>query len=211
MTRTVSIGDNEIDLDKIAPKNIEAMTLRGIRHFLGNEVSARVGASFKREAVEAYKQTNGGEIDADSRKAVESNAIPATDSAAYVSMKSKIFSEFLNTLYTGEVGLNERGPTVDPLTAEIRAIVKRDVLAVLRNTPSADGETKLWSGKKDPTDETVIGPFASGATRTFGELKDKYLEKHEGKVNAEAKKRLDAVAKAKDAASKLGADADVFA
>ena len=203
---TLSIGEREVDLARIAQKNMEAMLSRGIRHYLGNEVSARVGGEFKRAAVAAHKAANGGDIDADTRKAVEATAIPETDSPEYVAMKDKVFAEFVDTLYNGEVGLSERGPSVSPFDAEVRSIVKRDVMAILRSAKGADGEP-LWKGKKDPTDETTF-TFANGSKRDFETVKTTYLTKNEAKIHTEARKRLEAVQKAKDSAAKQAEQAD---
>lgn len=203
----IEYGNIKVDETKLSQGNLVAMISRGVKHYLGNEVSSRVGASFRADAVAAWKAGNvGTELTADQRKVIEGAAIPESDSPEYVARKAKITQEFLDVLLTGEVGVSDRAPSVDPFTAMVNSIVKRDVLAILRSQKGVD-DKPLWSGKADPKNDTEF-TFAKGK-RTFAEVKDAFLAKHQGKVEGEAKKRIEADAKAKAAAEKLAAENDI--
>lgn len=152
---TITYGETQVDFSKLPETSVRAMLSRGLTHFLGSEQASKVIAKFKAE--DGTK--SGTEVD-------------------WAAAKAEFVAAALVALHDGTVGVSTRGPTKDPLEAEIASIVKREVTATLKA-----------NGLKFPKDgETVT--FGNGVTRTGAEMLANYLAKNSDAVHKEAEKAL---------------------
>lgn len=199
MSSTISYGDDfTFEVSAMPIASAIALMSRGLAHVLGNEASAKIGTHFRKAAIDAYKAANGlNEVTKEQRATIEASVKLDPESDEYRKVKASIQAEMVKAINEGTLGVSERAPRVDPFTAEVNAIVKREVISTLRGAG-------LHSSKKDPTDETVY-TFTNG-DRTFKDLKASWLAKNEQKVHKEAtaniKAKERAVEKAREAAAK---------
>lgn len=165
-------GQLTIDSNKLHATGLEALVKRGLSHLLGNEQSAKVGpesAWFKSVVKEQGRNPTADEISA---QKVENQ-------------KSAIES-----LYDGSIGTRTSGPRVDPVTAEMQTIARREIADVLRT----QGIKKFPAG-----DATVT---LGGEAFTGDQLIARRLAKHAERINKEATKAIsDRARKVKAAAA----------
>lgn len=182
----IQYGNIAIDTAKFHPMSIDAMVRRGVSHYLGNEMASKVVAW-------AEVQTKAGNPPTDEQKQAQKELFQA---------------EALAALEAGTVGQGaSRGPRVDPVTAQIAAITKREVLTILRN-----------QGVKPPKKVDDLVTFGDGTTRTMEQMTVKWLAgndvngsfgqkglPNEPRIRKEAEKHVAEIArkerKAKEAAS----------
>jgi hypothetical protein len=187
----VTYGDFMYDSEMNPTASTIALLSRGLAHYLGNEVSARVGASFKKDAIETWKVEHGvTEVDKATRASIESTAIPNTDSMEYTGRKASIVAEFIEALRAGSVGIRERAASVDPFEAEVQSIAKAKFIANLRQERTAkDGTTyRIWSGRADPKADSEI--VLADKTWTFGEALAAHVAKRRDEYEKAAHKRI---------------------
>jgi hypothetical protein len=196
MSNIHEYGQFKIDLDALPAKSVSALIARGISHYLGNEMSAKVASHFRSRAVEAL----GEAATKEAKEAARSGVKLDPESEDYQAVKLGFQTEGIKALLDGTIGEGaSRGPRVDPVTAERNAIVMREVLAILR-------ANKLWTEKKNPSDSDTLD--LGGTMHSVGDLKARHLAKHEARIGreAEAKVKVDARkrAQAEEAAAKRG-------
>jgi hypothetical protein len=150
----ITYGKYSIDPATLPAKNILAMLQRGVSHFLGNEVSARVGTELKSKAREALK-TQGVEKPSDYAIAALVDAVSDED---YAAVKARLTEEAFQRLMTGEVGAAVRGPSVTPfdkaVQAEARARANARLKALGLKVPK--GEETIKIGGKDKTFGDIV-------------------------------------------------------
>jgi hypothetical protein len=178
--------------------SISAMLSRSLRIILGTEAGSRVNAQYKAEAVEsalAAKRDSSGDkaaklTDAE-REAAERDVSYDTDSDEYKARKRAAQQKLFNDIVEGNLGTRtSAGPARDPFQVEVDKIVAERVMGILRKRKVVvDGkEQHIWSGKKNPTDETVFN-FPDG-TLTFAQIKAGWLRNNEAQVHKEAQAEL---------------------
>lgn len=196
MSNIHEYGNFKIDLDALPTKSVSALVARGISHYLGNEMSAKVASHFRSKAVEVLGEGATKEQKEAARKAVELDP----ESEEYQSVKLGFQNEGIKALLDGTIGEGaSRGPRVDPVTAERNSIALRETINILRSN-------NIWKEKKNPALADVID--LGGATHKVGDLVQKHINNHsprlvkeaEAKVKADARKR----AQAEEAAAKRG-------
>jgi hypothetical protein len=168
-------GTLTVESDKLHATGLEALVKRGLSHLLGNEQSAKVGpesAWFKNFVKEQSRNPSADEISA---QKVENQ-------------KSAIES-----LYDGSIGTRASGPRVDPITAEMQTIARREISDVLRTQGI----------KKFPTGDATV--TLAGDTFTGEQLIARRLAKHGDRVRKEAEKAIDQRAKKAKAAAHAAA------
>jgi hypothetical protein len=196
MSNIHEYGNFRIDLDALPPKSVSALVARGISHYLGNEMSAKVASHFRSQAVKALGEGATKEAKEAAAKAVKLDP----ESEEYQAVKLGFQNDGIKALNDGTIGEGaSRGPRVDPVTAERNAIVTREVLAILR-------ANKLWTEKKNPSDSDTLD--LGGTTHSVADLKARHLAKHEARIGKEADAKIKADARkraqAEEAAAKRG-------
>ena len=165
------------DIATLSPANLTALVSRAVNHILGNEAASKLIA---------WRKANP--------------TLAGTD--AEVAQFKTIRDEMSERIRTGELGVRQSGPKVDPLEAEMDKLALSEVLAKLAN----DYQIKI--AKKDADDELVI-KLANGET-TLGELTDRWLAKNAERIEKEAKDAIrvrdrEAMKRAAEAAKKAEA------
>lgn len=155
-------NDHSIVGAKVPEANRKAIWGKGLTHYLGNEVAARVTAWSKAQvadAVAAHRKANGLTDDV----AIDGSAFAPT--VEVIKAKQHEFRlEAIERLYDGEIGAGSRGPRVDPLTSAINSIAKAEVLVLL----------KSMGINRFPKEGEAI-KFGDGTTRTADELVANWL------------------------------------
>jgi hypothetical protein len=168
-------GQLTIDSDKLNPIGLEALVKRGLSHLLGNEQSAKVGpesAWFKNFVKDQSRNPTADEVSA---------------------QKVDFQKSAIESLYDGTIGTRASGPRVDPITAEMQTIARREIADVLRT----QGIKKFPAG-----DATVT---LAGETYTGEQLVARRIAKHGDRLRKEAEKAVDARAKKAKAAAHAAA------
>lgn len=161
---TITYGEHSLALSKLPPVSLHRLASYGLSHLLGNQMSSKVVAW----------------SDKDENK-------DATDEAK-ATVKAEFQAKAIASLMDGTIGQHAaRGPSVDPVEAEMARIAKTQVVTVLK----ANG-TKV--PKKDEAVE-----FADGSKFTMGQLVERRLAnpKFTDAIKKEAEASLKAKAKAK--------------
>jgi hypothetical protein len=166
MSDVITYGDHEINVKSLPEVSVHALLRRGLSHFLGNEQASKVTAWAKR-----FEEEN-------KREATEEEKAKA---------KADYIAAALTALNEGTVGNVVRGPKVDPITARVQKLAKKEVLDIL----------KAQSIKAPKGDEVIT--FGNGETRTMEQMVSKRIELHGERFAKEAKKQLDAEAKKAEA------------
>jgi hypothetical protein len=198
----VSYGDHEVDLSAIPTKSLRALVTRGLAHFLGNEVSAKVIGEFRSRAVTQATTAKGTPLTKEERESIVKNLELDSDDEEYQNVKLTFQREAIKALYEGTVGDRAFGPKADPFEAACGTIVRTEVINVLR----AHG---LHTGKANPKEDQTwtFGTGDTAQVMSFADLQARHLAKHEARIHREAKAKLDAearkVAQAKAAAEKV--------
>ncbi len=173
---TVTYGDKSYDFTKLPAVSGEAMLKRGVAHFFGNEVAAKVTAWKKK-----YETDNAG-------------AMPGDDEIA--AKHAEVTADFETKLTEGTVGVSTRGPSVDPVEAEMERIAKREINNILKTSNAK------WSGKGDERRVT----FADGTSLTMDEMVDRRLAnaEHGPRIRKDAEKAIKAAAREAEKAKAAG-------
>lgn len=176
MTVVVTYGTDTFDFGKLPAESLAAMLKRGVNHFFGNEVAAKVTA-WKNK----FAEDNGG-------------TQPGDDEIA--AKRAEVHADFLGKLLNGTVGISTRGPSVDPVEAEMERIAKREINGILKTNNAK------WSGKGDERKVT----FADGATASMDEMVDRRLANadHGPRIRKEAEKAIKAAAREAEKAKSAG-------
>ena len=192
----IKYGELAINVADLPVVSQVKLLTSGLAHVLGNEVASQVNGFFRAEAAKALEATLGRPLTPDERKAVK--ATEPAGSADYVAKATEYREAKLTALRDGTIGeASSRGPAKDPVEAKFDAIVKTELVAILRNQ-------KIHTDRKDPTDETVY-TFADGQTRSYESFRRGYAAKHGERVRKEAEKAVaaEAAKRAKAAQSEL--------
>lgn len=170
-SKVVTYGSHTIDFAAQPHASLMAMLSRGVTHFLGSEMAAKVDAYYKRTPK-----------DGEPAKRPDTEQDRADLKAEYQLLAVKALND-------GTVGVSNRGPAVDPLEAAIESVARKEVLQTLR-----DNKTKV--PKK--ADQKVA--FADGSAYTIAELVERRIAnpKHADRIKGVAQAELDR--KAKEAA-----------
>jgi hypothetical protein len=190
--------------------NLPEATLRaflqgGASHKFGSEIASKVNGAFIAEYLKASPLAEGASEADKAKRASDAKAYAKSkvDSEDYAASAKAFRDEMYKAALEGTLGdgRGASGPKVSPFEAECNAIVKRELLAILRGLG-------LWSKKSDPTAETEF-KFKEGV-RTWESLRQGYLGKNEAKVHKEAKAKIEAAertrARAAEAKAKSGED-----
>ena len=154
-------GSYQIDPAQLPAKNVLAILTRGISHYLGNEVSAKVFGEVRRNAKAMLIET-GVEKPSDEQIAAQVDGI--TDEA-YAAIKSRLTDEAFARLMSGEVGAGSvRGPSVTPLEKAIMSEAKARVTARLKA-----------NGLKVPKGEETV--TIRGVAKTFETLVSECIDR----------------------------------
>jgi hypothetical protein len=172
-TQTFVYGSSDLEVatDKLHPVGLEALVRRGISHLLGNEQSAKVGP--ESSWAKQFLKENG--------------RLPTADEAN--AQKVAFQKAAIASLYDGSIGTRAGGPRVDPLTAEMTAIAKREIMETLNGLGI----------KKFPVGEAVV--TLGNIAYTGDTLIERRFAKHGDRIRKEAEKILDAKAKKAKAAA----------
>lgn len=176
----ITYGVHGFESEALPVKSTVALLTRGLAHYLGNEVSAKVVAHYRAKALEEAGNPTG-----DEREDVLRGLKLDSESPEYKAVKAKFQKEAMDALMAGTVG-EARGPRQDPFAVEVAKIVKAEVVANLR----AHG---LHTGAKHPTAEQSWS--IGGTNVSFADLQDRWLAKHKDRIHKEAKTRVDAEAR----------------
>lgn len=168
-TGVLSWGDYTIELGKLPHTTQHALMQSGFTHKLGNEVASAV-ATYRKgptEKPEGWVEPNDAMI------------------ATFAHDKR---NAMLAAMVAGTLGVRASGPRLDPVLAEVEAIVRREITGRLKTV-----KLKLPKG-----DEVVT--FAGGVTRTYAQMHDKLLADEGERIHreatravAEAKRKADAI------------------
>lgn len=157
-TNTFTYGDLSIDATRLHAVGVDALIRRGISHLLGNEVHSKTneGATWYKGFVE----TNG-----------------RTPTAEEIEAQRVVYRQAaIASLYDGTIGTRVGGPRVDPITAEMNVIAKREIMDIL----------KTQGIKKFPTGDNVA---TLGADKFTGDvLMSRRLAKYGDRIRKEAEK-----------------------
>src|SRR5882724_11576693 len=181
----ITYGTFNIEVESLPAKSLEAMIQRGVSHYMGNEVAAKV-AAWTNKLAEEKDGTPGHEASDDEKTA----------------KKEEIQADFYNRLLTGDIGTAIRGPQVTPFDkaaqAEARARVSARLKANGLKVPKGDETIKLGDGAF--TIQALIDRCIAR------ELEDAFvinavtfepIRKVADRVVKDSQKRADAAAKAK--------------
>jgi hypothetical protein len=155
-------GEHTVDLSTLPEVSIRALTKRGLTHFLGSEMSSKAKGWFDNQTAQS---------------AVAGSGVVAPTEETKAAFLANCITEGLAALYAGTVGVSNRGPSVDPVTAIARGIARREVLEVLKN-----------AGVKVPKKSEDKVTFADGSAFTIAELTERRQAKSGARIMDEAKK-----------------------
>lgn len=173
MSMEITYGTHTLDFDALPIASRNALARRGLAHVLGNEVASKVTSHFK---AENYS---------------EGETVPEDTEVAREAKKAEFQAEAMKKIMEGTLGVSMRGPSVDPLEAEINSICRKEVLKQL-----ADNNLKAPK-KADDTVKTASGEF------TIAQLIHRRLHTVKGaaenleRITREAKASLEAKAREK--------------
>lgn len=172
----VTYGTITLDFTKLPAKSLEAMLKRGVTHFLGNEQASKVSGWKK-----GFEEAN--------------QASPSDEEVS--AKKADYVAKALEALEAGTVGTASRGPSVDPVEAEMERIAKREIKAIL------DKSGAKFTGKKGEERKVTFG---DGSAFTMDELVDRRLANPtEGpRIRTEAEKAIRVAAKMAEKAKAAG-------
>lgn len=166
MTQTGSqftFGATTVDVATLPSVSVDALVRRGLSHFFGNEVASKV-TSAKAKYVEDKESNPNGDAPSDEQVSA---------------WKEHFIAEGAAKLTAGTVGIHvPKGPSVDPLEAEISRLAIASVKATLKG-----------AGLKAPKDDEVV-KFPNGTTRTMQQMVDKRTADQLDALTKEAKKNL---------------------
>ncbi len=174
----VTYGDHTIDFAKVPHTSLMSCLRGGVAHKFGSEVASKVIAYFKPDRKLAEGETRLEDND-------ENRAL----------LTAEYRDKLLAALIDGTVGTSTRGPGVDPLTAAIESIARKEVAEQLK-------KNNVKVPKKSTDTVTVPG----GAKFTMDQLVERRIERDNDRLTTEAKAVLaeKARAKAKIAATVQG-------
>lgn len=183
---TITYSDITIDTSTLPEASLVALLSRGLTHLLGNEISSKVHSWACGEA----------QANSDDRATVKAWK---EANAEAVSAKVKEFqSATIEALAAGTIGTRAAsGTSIDPIERRAEVLARKEVVAVLttNSIKVPKGEQKVKMGD---------------AEFTMAELVDRRMTKYGERLRAEAKRELDAEAKAKTKlAEKVGSDLDL--
>ena len=186
----LTYGDVTIDPTAIPETSRFALMQFGLSHFLGN-----VQASKLVTRIVAANKPDGDEgknfkMDRDAIKAWR-----AQNGEAIRVWTEEHLKEALQEINEGTIGTRASGPRLDPVEREFQALLVREVTAVLKGV-----------GLKMPKNDDEVLTFASGVTRTRGQMLSNMTASKGEALRKEAEAKVaDAARKAKraqDAAAK---------
>ncbi len=158
----VTYGEHTVDFATVPHTSLMAMLRRGVSHYLGSEQASKVVALF----------------DPDRKLAEGESRLEDTDENRE-SAKATFQAKALAAIAEGTVGVSTRGPGVDPLTAQIESIARKEVTAQLK-----DNKVKV---PKKATD-TVKVP--GGAEYTMAQLVERRIARDGERLTGLAKAEL---------------------
>lgn len=187
----VTYGDYGFDPAVVPAVSIAALLSRGFSHYLGNEQASKVVSKIEKVLAGDTAETKAafGKLSKDERKAAIST-YRKENAASVAAWEKEVRDEAMADLLSGEIGTSNRGPKVDPVTAAMQAIAKREIGDILKG-----------AGLKYPkAGESVV----LGADTILAEqLVPRRLAKHGDRIKKEAEKHVaDLARKAKQAADK---------
>lgn len=139
---------NIADTNTLPPVSLTKLLTGGLAHFLGNEVSSKVKAWEDRE--------NKARQDAATK--VGASTYDAVTTGEKDAQKAVVQKEAFADLLSGNVGLSNRGPRVDPLQAAMAVIARREVIKTLKSL-----DVKVPKGTEPVT-------FSDGKKKTMAEM-----------------------------------------
>lgn len=158
----ITYGDITLDFNALPQTSLVAMLRRGVSHYFGSEQASKVTGLFKPD--------DEGKIRAD---------VPDTDEN-----RAKALADFRakahDAILAGTVGVSVRGPSVDPISAIMARLARKEVTDILKA-----------NGVKPPkkAEDTVATP--DGSKFTMGQLVDRRIAKEGERLGREAKKIAD--------------------
>lgn len=171
----MSANSHGVDFATLPESSRNALLSRGLTHYLGSEVAAKVTAWVNRE------ENAGATVEQKAAK------------------KAEFYEAAKEALLAGTVGMNARGPRLDPVEAEMARLAKQEVKAIL-----AGAGMKLVKGEAKFADGTVKSLDAMVETRL--EREGERLRKAAEKSIADAAKKAKATADAAKSAGTVTAD-----
>lgn len=196
----ISYGDYKFDHAELPMASLVALAQSGLSHELGNVVASGVVADIRKtvnpekpsdvttEAVKAWRAAHPEQV--------------AAFASARVTAK-------LEAIRNGTLGVSApRGPSAsaDPLTAEMRKLAREQITAILE---AAGMKFPGFSGKGDARKAltvTLKGKAFTGDELIANRLDAEYPNNNREAIEREAKRNLDARAKAKAKMAEGGVD-----
>ena len=172
-TLKITYGTHEFDFAALPVQSLTAMVKRGLTHYLGSEQASKV----TRDKAQYQDDNAGAEM----------------SEADINAAKAEYVASAIAALQAGTVGTSTRGPSLDPVEAEVARIAKAEINTVLK----ANGATFKKVGEGDTAKRVVT--FANGDAFTMAELVERRLAAHGERIRKEAEK---AVKKASEQAAK---------
>lgn len=163
---STKVGETEIVFASLPAATIGALLSRGISHYFGNELAARVSG-----AKAAFRKIEGSD---------ELGPEMSDDEVAKV--RETKFAEFLDKLVSGTVGVRAPGITVDPIEKIVQRIAKQEVSNILKT-----------AGLKVPKAGEAV-EFADGSKKSLEAMIERRLEVNGEAIRKQAEKEVKALA-----------------
>jgi len=193
---TLTYGDHQFDTATLPESSVNALIAAGLAHNLGNVVASGVVSDIRRE-INPEKPSDVTTEAVKAWRAANAEAI-ARFTEARVAAQVKAIRE-------GTLGVHApRGPSAsaDPLMAEMRKIAKQQITDIL----VASG--MKFPGKKDGKEQTITlkGKAFTGEQLIANRLNPEYPNNNREAIEREAKRAIEARAKAASKNAEAGVD-----
>ena len=177
----ISYGDFKIELAVLPLASQVNLAQRGLAHVLGNEVSSKTVSFIRGKVVE------GSERKASDVTTEEVKAYRSENETVVLAFEAEARAALVKEIEEGTLGQG-RSTSAKPALSKVDTMARAIALEELK-------EILTKNGLKLPTGEKTLS-FSNGDTFTREELISRRLEKHGERIGKEAKKRVDATAKA---------------
>lgn len=174
----ITYGTHSFDFSTLPAKSVEAMLSRGVTHYLGSEQASKVTNAIRREIA-----GEEGEVEDVTLEQVRAYRAANVDQVA--AWKGEFVADAIAALKAGTVGVSERGPSKDPIEAEMERLARAEIRSIMTTNGLKFVKPEGADGKAPK-----IVVFADGQSKTMADMLSARLASHGERLRKEADRAI---------------------
>lgn len=176
----LTYGNHSVDEGKLPEVTRNALLTRGFNHIMANETASIVASAIEKSLAGTTDESKKAfeALSKEDRKAAF-KAFRDGNSAQVTAWESEARDGAIADMLAGELGVRASGPRVDPVTAKVQSLARKEVIDTLKGADI-----------KVPKKTEDVVTFADGTTRTMAQMVERRIARDGDRLRKEAEKQI---------------------